>query len=243
MRQTDPFEVARKDPPIGLETRMAAGQLAETRGNRAAAAKQYREALKVDPKYAPAMYRLGVVYAEMKRFPEALDLWKRYVTATGYSAAAYSNLGFCYELMGNTKEAEQAYQKGVAKDPSNVPCRVNYGLLLVRKGRVGEGKVQFSAVLQPAEVYYNVGSVYEATGRKEQAKAEYRTALKVDPQFADAVARLNELECGPTQAPTRTPTPTTVQPPAPPTVTATTQPVNAEESNQAATDGAPLSTE
>ena len=200
-RPTDRFETTRKDPPIAIETRMAAGQLAQTNRNLPAAARQYREALKVDPKYSPAIYRLAVVYAEMKKFPEALDLWKRYLVATNHAAAAYSNLGFCYELMGNTKEAEEAYQKGVARDPNNVPCRVNYGLLLVRKGRIGEGRVQLSAVLQPAEVHYNVGSVYEATGRKEQAKAEYREALQLDPQFADAVTRLNELECGPAPAP------------------------------------------
>ena len=69
--------------------------------------------------------------------------------------------------------------------------------MLVRRGRVGEGKLQLGAVLKPAEVHYNLGSVYESQGHKEQAKAEYRQALELDPRFADAATRLGELDRGP----------------------------------------------
>jgi tetratricopeptide (TPR) repeat protein len=233
-KPTDSFENAHKDPPIAAETRYAAGQLAEARNNLPAAIEQYRAAVKRDPKYARALYRLGVVLAQSRKYGEAVEVWQRYIKATGESAAAYSNLGFCYELARRPEDAEDAYRKGVGRDPSNVPCRVNYGLMLVRKGRVGEGQVQLSAVLQPAEVHYNIGSVYEATGRKEQAKAEYRAALKADPQFVDAVTRLNELECGP--APAGTPTPTAPRPLAP----AAAAPIQAPASPTAAAAPAPV---
>ena len=195
------FEVARRDPPIAAETRFAAGQLAESRGAFAQAAEQYQQALKIDPKHAEAMFHLGVVYAQMKKYPEAIGVWKRYVKATGESPQAYGNLGFCYELAGRPEEAEAAYQRGIRKDPANVACHVNYGLMLVRRGRVGEGKLQLGAVLKPAEVHYNLGSVYESAGRKEQAKAEYRQALQLDPKLVDATARLGELEGPPAPGP------------------------------------------
>jgi tetratricopeptide (TPR) repeat protein len=188
------FEVTRRDPPIGAETRFAAGQLAESRGSLPQAAEQYQQALKLDPKHTDAMFHLGVVYAGMKKFPEAVAVWKRYIKATGDSPEGYGNLGFCYELGGRPEEAEQAYQRGIKRDPSNVACHVNYGLMLVRRGRVGEGKLQLGAVLKPAEVHYNLGSLYESQGRKEQAKAEYRQALRLDPQFTDATTRLGEIE-------------------------------------------------
>lgn len=194
------FETTR-DPPIATETRYAAGQLAESRGAYAQAAEQYRQALRKNPKHLLAMYRLGVVYAEMRKYPEAIDVWKRYVTATNESAAGYSNLGFCYELAKRPEEAETAYAKGIRKDPRHVACRVNYGLMLVRRGREGEGRLQFQAVLRPAEVHYNVGSVYESLGRREQAKAEYEKALALDPALGDAQARLEALRENPAGAP------------------------------------------
>jgi tetratricopeptide (TPR) repeat protein len=150
------------------------------------------------------MFHLGVVYAAMKKYPDAIGVWKRYVKLTGESPQAYSNLGFCYELAGRPEEAEAAYQQGIRKDPSNTACHVNYGLMLARRGRVGEGKLQLGAVLKPAEVHYNLGSVYESAGHKEQAKAEYRQALELDSKFADATTRLAELEGVPkTAAPAR----------------------------------------
>jgi tetratricopeptide (TPR) repeat protein len=187
------FEVTR-DPPIAPDTRFAAGQLAESRGAFAQAAEQYRQALRNNPNHLGALYRLGVVNAEMKKFPEAIETWKKYAAATNDSAAAYSNLGFCYELARRPEEAESAYLKGIRKESTHVACRVNYGLMLVRRGRVGEGRLQLQAVLSEAEAHYNVGSVYESLGRREQAKAEYAKALALDPQFADAQARLSDLQ-------------------------------------------------
>lgn len=187
------FEQSR-DPPIAPDTRFAAGQVAETRGALEQAAEQYRQALKDNPKHLDAMYRLGVVYAQLKRYPQAIETWKQYVKATNESASAYANLGFCCELMGRGDDAEAAYQKGIKRDPRNGPCRVNYGLMLVRGGRVSEGRTHLQAVLSEAEVHYNIASVYETLGRKEQAKLEYRAALEADPNLTDAKARLEALD-------------------------------------------------
>ena len=186
------FETTR-DPAISPETRYAAGELAEGRGAYAQAAEQYRQALRRDPNHLPSLFRLGVVYAEMKNYPQAIDVWKRYVAATADSAAAYSNLAFCYELAGRPDDAEAAYARGIRKDPRHVACRVNYGLMLVRRGREGEGRLHLQAVLEPAEVHYNVGSVFESLGRPARAKAEYAKALQLDPALVDARTRLDGL--------------------------------------------------
>src|SRR6185436_7039368 len=60
-----------KDPPVNANTRYAAGQLAETQGNLPLAAQQYKEALKLDPKFTLALYRQGVVLAQLKDYQAA----------------------------------------------------------------------------------------------------------------------------------------------------------------------------
>jgi tetratricopeptide (TPR) repeat protein len=180
--------------PISADTRFAAGQLAESQGEIPNALTQYQAALKLDPKHAPTLFRLGVLYTSQRRFDEAITAWNRYVAATNNAAAGYSNLGFCYELAHRPEDAEAAYRKGIAKDPQNGPCRINYGLMLARQNKIAEATEQFSAVLRPAEVHYNLASVYETQGRKLEARAEYRQALNLEPNMSDAKARLASLD-------------------------------------------------
>jgi tetratricopeptide (TPR) repeat protein len=186
------FDVA-KDPPITAETRFAAGQFAESQGRLDVAIEQYGEALKINPKNENSLYRLGVLYTQVKDYTKAIETWKRYVTVTAGTATAYSNLGFCLELAGKLPDAEQAFRNGIKTDPSNRACRVNYGRMLARAGRDSEAAQQFSAVLKPSDAHYNLGAVYEQLGRTTAAKAEYRQAIDADPTNTEAQARLSML--------------------------------------------------
>jgi tetratricopeptide (TPR) repeat protein len=182
-----------QDPPIKAKTHFAAGQLAESQGKFSKAVEQYWEAVRLEPKYKDPLFRLGVVYCQLKHYPDAIVAWKQYLKATDGDPTGYSNLGFSYELSGQHDEAEKAYRHGIERDPKNSPCRVNYGLMLARDNRTAEAIIQLQAVLTQAEVHYNLASVYEFQGRKEQARSEYRKALNLDPNLADAEVRLSIL--------------------------------------------------
>jgi tetratricopeptide (TPR) repeat protein len=148
----DPFEKS-EDPPITAETHFAAAQLAESQGEFAAAVKQYKEALKLDDKHTKSLYRLAICYSQLKKFPDAVAAWKKYIESTDNDANGYSNLGFCHELAGDIDHAEAAYLRGIEKDPKNVPCLTNYGLMLARIGRTAEATLQLQAVLPTADVH------------------------------------------------------------------------------------------
>jgi tetratricopeptide (TPR) repeat protein len=191
--QRNSFETS-EDPPITADTRVTAGELAESQNDAAGAVKQYQEALKLNPKHKRALYRQAVCLSQLKRFPEAVAAWRRYIDVTGATANAYSNLGFCHELAGQIDEAESAYLRGIEKEPKNLPCRTNYGLMLARIGRTAEATLQLQAVLTPAEVHYNLASVLEHQNRREAAKGEYRKALELDPKLTEAQQRLAALQ-------------------------------------------------
>ncbi|HET6248256.1 MAG TPA: hypothetical protein VFE47_11205 [Tepidisphaeraceae bacterium] len=182
-----------KNAPISATTHYAAGQLAECRGDFANALVQYRFAMAADKTFTLPLYRIGCVFAEMKRYPQSIETWHKYLQATNDSATGYSNLAYTEELAGNPAGAEADYKHGIARDPNNEPCRVNYGLMLARNGRIGEAVVQLQAVLQPAEVHYDLATVYEFQHRMEMAKLEYKQSLTLDPNFADAREKLASL--------------------------------------------------
>lgn len=194
---TNEFEKARR-VSITADTHFAAGQLAESQDQLDRAVDQYGKALSKDAKHRRTIFRLGVVYTKRQQYDLAVGMWQKYLTLAGGDAAAHAtaqaNLGFCFELAGRGDEAEASYLRGIRKDPKNGPCRVNYGLMLARRGRFNEATLQLQSVLTPAEVHYNLASVYEWMGRREQAKVEYRKALALDPKLSDAQARLDAMD-------------------------------------------------
>lgn len=183
-----------KEPDINPETRFAAGQLAESRSDWEMAVKQYESVLKSRPDDTRAMHRLAFCYTMAGKFDRAESAWLTYVQATGRSPDAYNNLAQAYEFAGRPVDAENAYRTAIERDPRHVYARTNYGLMLVRTGRIDEGRAQMAHVLPPAEVHYNVASVLQLQGNKTQARAEYIKALELDPQLSDARKRLASLE-------------------------------------------------
>lgn len=183
-----------KEPEINPETRFAAGQLAESRGDWDLAIRQYEAALREQPDDQRAQHRLAFSHTMARQFDRAEQAWLRYAQLTHNSADAYNNLAQCYEFADRPADAERAYRSAISVDPRNAFARTNYGLMLVRLGRIDDGRAQMASVLPPAEVHYNVASVLELQGKKPQARAEYVRALELDPQLGDARKRLAKLD-------------------------------------------------
>lgn len=191
-RQGDSPEFDAAATPIKPDTHLAAGRLAESRGDLRGAAYQYRQVLKELPDHAEALYRLGVVLSRAGD-AQAVDTWKRYLAVTDHSAEAWGNLGLCYELRDEPQLAEEAYQKGIARDSQNAACRVNYGMFLAARGDYAAAATHFEHALPPAQGWYNIGSVCEQQGKNEAAIAAYQKALELDPEMVVAQRRLMVL--------------------------------------------------
>jgi tetratricopeptide (TPR) repeat protein len=183
----------RKEPAINATTHLAAGAVAESQGESASALNQYKVAISRDNTLVEAWYRLASLQARLKQYDQAIESWNGYLKLAPNDANAYANLGFTCDLAGRTDLAEAAYQQGIKINPKHPVCRVNYGLHLTKNGRIDEAKAQFGAVLAPAAVHYNIASVYEQQGKIIQARAEYETALQLNPRFTAAKARLDAL--------------------------------------------------
>lgn len=183
-----------KPAPVNADTHFAAGQFEESQNHYSAALHQYQEALKLDPRHLPSLYRMGVMYTNLKRYDDAVTAWQRYLTASNNSGSGYNNLAYCYELQGHPKLAEATYKKGIEMDPRDAGCRTNYGLMLARRGQLQEAIRIWTPALSDAEIHYNLAGIYQMDGRKQEAKAEYQKALDLDPTLPDAKERMAELD-------------------------------------------------
>ncbi|MGH7178368.1 MAG: tetratricopeptide repeat protein [Tepidisphaeraceae bacterium] len=184
-----------KEPDSDRASAMVSeGKAAEEQNRPQAAEKMYQQALSADAQNRNALYQLARLQTTQKQYPEAVKTWKKYVEACHGSADAYNNLGYCEDLAGNANEAETAYKKGLSADPLNTACRVNYGLFLARHDRPNEALMQLQQVMTPAEAHYNIALAYDQLGRRAEAQTEYRMAVRLNPNFIDAQARIRATE-------------------------------------------------
>lgn len=172
---------------------IAAGDLAVTQNQLDKAIPQYEAALKLEPNNDDALFKLATLQTHSRNFDAAVALWERYAHATHDSAIGFSNLGRCHELAGHWREAEVAYLEAIKRDAKSNLARVNYGILLAKRDRVDEAERQLSAVLPPAQVQYNLGSVLELRRDYASARTRYEKSLEIDPTLTAATQRLSML--------------------------------------------------
>lgn len=182
----------RVDP--NYKAHLAAAELALSQNNLPEATRQYNNVLAKDPDNVKALFNLGTLYVYQRQFDQAIAAWDRYVRVTDNNSIAWSNLGRAHELAGHWKEAEVNYLRAIERDPQNKSARVNYGILLAKRDRIDEATKQLSTVLVPAEVQYNLASVYELKKNYPQARAAYERALSFDPELMIAKQRLQLMQ-------------------------------------------------
>jgi tetratricopeptide (TPR) repeat protein len=173
---------------------VAAGDLAVGQNKLDEAFKQYDKALQLEPNCKAALFKLATIYTYQENWDVAIATWQKYVDATNQSAGGYINLGRANELAQRWKPAEVAYLRAVNREPTNKAARVNYGILLAKRDRVDEAEAQLSQALKPAEVQYDLASVYELKRNFAAATAGYEKAIALDPNFVPAQQRLENLK-------------------------------------------------
>ena len=89
------------------------------RGDEARAA--FEESLKDRTYSSPEkiLYNLGTLHLEAKRYPEALDAFRRAVGANAAYAKGHFGLGLAYAETGRTEDARTSFQKVIALEPKS----------------------------------------------------------------------------------------------------------------------------
>ena len=103
------------------------------------AEKTLREAIELDPEYARAWNKLGVVFARRKDLRQAEDCFNQAIALDPKLASSYSNLGNIYAEHGWNDRAKTAYEQALVLDPGNPTATHNLGVLYRKSGEIGKG--------------------------------------------------------------------------------------------------------
>lgn len=136
----------------GQRAQMAQSYLNAGRVSDALAAME--EAIEQDPENARIHHFAGQLNFRAGRYPEAEAAFKRALELDPYLSDAHNFLGAVYAVVGNPAEAERSYRRALA-DP---------------------------AYPTPDKVHLNLGMLYAEQERDDEALAELRRAVEINPK-------------------------------------------------------------
>jgi choline-sulfatase len=92
--------------------------------------------------------RLGELYRDEGRFPEALDAFRQAIARDPNDAPQWNSVGMILGAGGDLAEAEHAFRQAVDRDPGESRYTYNLGLTLEREQRTSDAKKYFLKTLE-----------------------------------------------------------------------------------------------
>jgi tetratricopeptide (TPR) repeat protein len=174
--------------PRDVGTHLVLARAEAALGRLDAAYDGFRQALRVEPRNADALYYLGITAGVLaQREHERL-----FALAPG-SSRAHQLLGQSYEAQARPHEAVAAYKAALEADPRSVELLVALGDLMRSQLQLEEAVAYYTqaAALAPRryDVLYGLGVAHSFRREYGPAIERLRQALAVDP--ASATARFN----------------------------------------------------
>jgi len=156
------------------------------------AEKECREAIRINPNFAPAHYNLGVLLKNLKRYEEAEKEFREVIRINPNFAPAHYSLGVLLDDLKRYGEAEKEYRKGMKINPNFAQARNNLGVLLKNLERYEEAEKEYRKAIElkndlpdkGALVYNNLGVLLRHLKRLEEAEKEFREAIRINPNLA-----------------------------------------------------------
>ena len=159
-----------------------------------------QEAVNVNPSSPVYRDTLGVVLLELGRPDMALEHFKKAVELDPMFADGYFHMGTALAEARRWDEAVVSYKKAIELPTLTIPesANQNLGLALyhLKRYREAEQSLRFAISLDPKmqAAYYNLGLVFVAENRKDEAKAAFRQARQLGPDSPVGQAALDRLK-------------------------------------------------
>ncbi|MGE3778429.1 MAG: tetratricopeptide repeat protein, partial [Pirellulaceae bacterium] len=132
----------------------------------------------------------GVLLAGGNRLVEAVQAFRKALTAYPESEEGHANLCNALIELGRDEEARHALQTAIRLHPWNAGNHLNLGYLHARAGRLDEAVRCYRRALRCkpdyVEAHNNLGIVYDRQRRFEEAIECFRNAIRFNPNYEGA---------------------------------------------------------
>ena len=143
---------------------------------------------------------LGIEHFKKGNLSEAKNKIDKSLEQNSRNARAQAAAGLLYDRLGESKKAENHFERAMSLEPKDPDIANNYSTFLCKSGNYEKGeKVALQAATNPLYktpeiAYVNAGSCARAAGELERAEQNYRKALAARPRFGNALYELTDIK-------------------------------------------------
>ena len=143
--------------------------------------------------------QLGSDYARQGRFDVAEEKLRKAVEQNDRYAPAHTALAYVLTQTGKREDAEREYRRSLLLAPNDAGTHNNFGVFLCGQRKYAEADREFKVALAdrsyqtPEAAWTNAGVCQMKAGNLPVAENNFRQALKINPEFADALAQISLL--------------------------------------------------
>lgn len=203
------IEVLREKAPYADVYDML-GFIYHQEGRLVEAEEMFREALRINPSYTEAALNLVVTCNDLGKYAEAKTIYERALATSkrapreldpfvkGKIANLHAEMGAAYRAVGLYDEAVGEYGRALVLCPTFADIRTELGKTRREMGDVAGSVRELERVraesprFLPGRIHLGLG--YYAAGRHQDAGAEWRAALSVEPDNRSARMYLGMMD-------------------------------------------------
>lgn len=145
-----------------------------------------------DRNLAASHYNLGVAYFDAGNFRQAFTELTKAVELAPSNPAYHNALGMALMFNGQLDEAMKEFEESLRVDERFSEAKNNLASAYLLKGDLQKARSLYLEVLKdpfyptPHFIYFNLGNIYEREGKFEEAIGQYKRALDIRIDYADA---------------------------------------------------------
>ena len=154
----------------------------------------FQKALLLNPDYKEACYAMGMSYGYEDNYPVA-KVWMD--KAVALDAAFLTAIKWRGIICGEMKDYVGAiadFDRAILLDPMNADLYVRRAKMAERLGKTDEAlrDLRFALDLKPdaKRTWMYLGDIHKAVGNLQSSLACYEKAVRIDPEYDDALARM-----------------------------------------------------
>ena len=142
----------------------------------------------IDPDSFQLHALMGEIYAEEKRYPEAIKEYRSALDKRPEARGIHFSIGVAYWAQRQPADAQKEFSLALKENPGDPMTNLYLGDIAVQEQRFTEAltylQVAQKAHLEVPQIHVLLGNCYQALHDLENAKAEFLAAINADPAAA-----------------------------------------------------------